>query len=114
MTSYINNKKLKRLALILGNQLFPIEQQNIDKNATIFMCEDYGLCTYEKHHKSKIALFYMAMRSYRDQLEKIGYKVEYLDYNKEFKTSYVNKLENTICLSMKSNQQLIRRHIDWH
>ena len=65
MTSYINIKKLKRLALVLGNQLFPIDQQNIDKSTTIFMCEDHGLCTYEKHHKSKIALFYMAMRSYR-------------------------------------------------
>ena len=28
MTSYINIKKLKRLALVLGNQLFPIDQQN--------------------------------------------------------------------------------------
>ena len=96
MTSYINNKKLKRLALVLGNQLFPIEQQKIDKDATIFMCEDYGLCTYEKHHKSKIALFYMAMRSYRDQLKKTGYKVEYLDCNQNFKTSYINKLEKFI------------------
>ena len=96
MTSYINIKKLKRLALVLGNQLFPIEQQKIDKDATIFMCEDYGLCTYEKHHKSKIALFYMAMRSYRDQLEKMGYKVEYVDCYQEFKTSYVKKLENLI------------------
>ena len=81
MTSYINNKKLKRLALVLGNQLFPIEQQKIDKDATIFMCEDYGLCTYEMHHKSKIALFYMAMRAYIDQLEKIliDSTVVYLD-----------------------------------
>ena len=96
MTSYINIKKLKRLALVLGNQLFPINQQNIDKSTTIFMCEDYGLCTYEKHHKSKIALFYMAMRSYRDQLTETGYQVKYIDCNEDFKTTYINKLENFI------------------
>ena len=78
MTSYINIKKLKRLALVLGNQLFPIDQQKIDKSTTIFMCEDHGLCTYEKHHKSKIALFYMAMRSYKDQLTETGYQVKYI------------------------------------
>ena len=94
MTSYINIKKLKRLALVLGNQLFPIDQQKIDKSTTIFMCEDHGLCTYEKHHKSKIALFYMAMRSYKDQLTETGYQVKYIDCNQDFKTKYVNKLEN--------------------
>ena len=36
MTSYINIKKLKRLALVLGNQLFPIDHQNIDKNTAEF------------------------------------------------------------------------------
>ena len=96
MTSYINIKKLKRLALVLGNQLFPIDQQNIDKSTTIFMCEDHGLCTYEKHHKSKIALFFMAMRSYRDQLTETGYQVKYIDCNQDFKIPYINKLENFI------------------
>ena len=96
MTSYINIKKLKRLALVLGNQLFPIDQQNIDKSTTIFMCEDHGLCTYEKHHKSKIALFYMAMRSYKDQLTETGYQVKYIDCNRDFKIPFINKLENFI------------------
>ena len=96
MTSYINIKKLKRLALVLGNQLFPIDQQKIDKSTTIFMCEDHGLCTYEKHHKSKIALFYMAMRSYKDQLTETGYQVKYIDCNRDFKIPFINKLENFI------------------
>ena len=52
----------KTLRLILGNQLFPLEIQKIEDTETVFMCEDSGLCTYEKHHKSKIALFFNAMR----------------------------------------------------
>ena len=51
----------KTLRLILGNQLFPLEMQKIEDRETVFMCEDLGLCTYEKHHKSKIALFFNAM-----------------------------------------------------
>ena len=96
MTSYINNKKLKRLALILGNQLFPIDEQTIGSETTIFMCEDQGLCTYEKHHKSKIALFFMAMRSYRDELIASGYTVKYLNCNEDFATNYIAKLEQFI------------------
>ena len=96
MTSYINNKKLKRLALILGNQLFPKDEQTIDSETTIFMCEDQGLCTYEKHHKSKIALFFMAMRAYRDELIASGYTVKYLDCNEDFETEYISKLEQFI------------------
>ena len=49
-----------------------------------------------KHHKSKIALFYMAMRSYRDQLTETGYQVKYIDCNQDFKIPYINKLENLI------------------
>ena len=55
----------KTLRLILGNQLFPLEMQKL-RIERLFMCEDSGLCTYEKHHKSKIALFFNAMRSFRD------------------------------------------------
>ena len=88
MTSYINIKKLKRLALVLGNQLFPINQQNIDKSTTIFMCEDYGLCTYEKHHKLKIYLYLCAMREYKDELQRNGIQVDYfsLDDRSDKKT----------------------------
>ena len=55
--------------MVLGNQLFPLDQQLITSDTTIFMAEDLGLCSEVKHHKSKIALFFIAMRSYRDNLE---------------------------------------------
>ena len=60
------------------------------------MCEDFGLCTYEKHHKSKISLFFHAMRSYRDKLVDSGYKVHYQDFNNNFKVPYTEKLQDFI------------------
>ena len=64
------------------------------------MAEDSGLCSYIKHHKSKIALFFSAMRSYRDQLKNNSYKVIYYDANNNFSTSYFEKLFDEV----KSNK----------
>ena len=47
-----------KLFITLGNQLFPLKYLSRFKNDHLFfMAEDYGLCTYEKHHKLKILLF---------------------------------------------------------
>ena len=59
------------------------------------MSEDYGLCTFQKHHKLKLILFLSSMRSYADDL-KNKFKIHYQDLNKDFKTSYEKKLENFI------------------
>ena len=68
---------MKKLFVILGNQLFhPKNLKKIGCNE-VFMSEDYGLCTYEKHHKLKIYLFLCAMREYRDELERHNIKVHY-------------------------------------
>ena len=83
---------MNTLTLILGNQLFSIDEHPIDKNNTIFMCEDLGLCTDIKHHKAKIALFFFAMRAYKDSLLQKGYKVEYKDCYTDFSVSYIQKL----------------------
>ena len=91
---------MKILRVILGNQLFPISQINLSKDVPIFMAEDSGLCSYIKHHKSKIALFFSAMRSYRDQLKKNSHKVIYNDANNNFSTSYFEKLFDVV----KSNK----------
>ena len=88
--------KEKTLRLILGNQLFPLEMQNIEDGETVFMCEDSGLCTYEKHHKSKIALFLNAMRSFRDSLEAANIDCIYYDFNNKFEDSYIKKLSSEI------------------
>ena len=87
-----------KLFFILGNQLFPIKHLNSFKNDhTIFMAEDYQLCTYEKHHKLKILLFLSAMRSYAENLKNNKFKIEYQKIeNKEFKDDYLKKLKKII------------------
>ena len=86
----------KTLRLILGNQLFPLEIQQIEDRETIFMCEDSALCTYEKHHKSKIALFFNAMRSFRDSLEQSKIENIYYDFNNKFNDPFIEKLAHEI------------------
>ena len=95
------------LHLVLGNQLFPISNVNKINPTKIFMREDYGLCTYEKHHKHKIALFLSSMRSYKDYLNKHNYKVyyEYLKVDKSI--SYIDSLKKYI------NKEKIKKMSIW-
>ena len=87
---------MKSLFLILGNQLFPQKHLKSYKNSIFFMSEDYGLCTFQKHHKLKLILFLSSMRSYADDLKKNKFKIHYEDLNKNFKTPYEKKLESFI------------------
>ena len=87
---------MKSLFLILGNQLFPNKHLRKYKDSTIFMCESFDLCTFQKHHKLKLILFLSSMRSYADELKKNKFKVNYIDLKKDFKISYEKKLENFI------------------
>ena len=90
----------KKLFIILGNQLFPLSNLKIYKKDHIFfMCEDYELCTYERHHKQKILLFLSSMRSYADQLKNNKYNIVYKKLeDKGFKDSYFNKIKEIINL----------------
>ena len=58
--------------VILGSQLF--DPKILKKNGCgeVFMAEDFGLCTYFKHHKLKLYLFLAGMREYRDELENLS------------------------------------------
>ncbi len=69
----------RRLLVVLGNQLFPPDRLQDCRDAVVFMAEDVGLCTYEKHHQQKIVLFLAAMRSYADELRSAGFEVHYLE-----------------------------------
>ena len=55
------------------------------------MAEDYGLCTYEKHHKLKILLFLSSMRSYSDYLKKhnIDYIQDDSNLSNDFDRNYL-------------------------
>ena len=82
--------------VILGNQLFPLEHLPPAAETTIFMAEDVGLCTYEKHHQQKLVLFLAAMREYADELRAAGYAVVYHSLDASGATTYEQKLEASI------------------
>jgi deoxyribodipyrimidine photolyase-related protein len=85
-----------KLFIILGNQLFnPTYLKNYSDHKFV-MYEDYGLCTYEKHHKLKILLFLSSMRSYYDELKSKKFKIDYFSIENDFKVSYEKKLEKYI------------------
>ena len=45
---------MNKLFVILGNQLFDPKFLKKYQDHTFFMAEDYGLCTFQKHHKLPI------------------------------------------------------------
>ena len=67
----------EKLFVILGNQLFHPKELKKLGCEEVFMAEDYGLCTYEKHHKLKLYLYLTSMREYKDELESASIKVNY-------------------------------------
>ena len=85
-----------KLFLILGNQLFSPKYLKKYSEHLFYMSEDFGLCTFQNHHKLKILLFLSSMRSYRDELKSKKLKVIYNDCNEDFKLSYEKKLEKII------------------
>ncbi len=88
---------IKTLFIILGNQLFPLNELNNFKDYQFFMAEDYHLCTYEKHHKHKIILFLTAMRKYADALKNKKFSLKYYFLNKKNSIlSYEDKIKNFI------------------
>ena len=80
----------KKMFIILGNQLFNTDFfSKYKKDHIFFMAEDFGLCTYEKHHKNKILFFLSAMRSFNDELKEEGFDVIYKKIEEDdFKMNY--------------------------
>ena len=76
----------------------------------VFMAEDIGLCTYEKHHQQKIVLFLAAMRSYADELRTAGYAVHYEELNTADPRSYEAKLHDALLAAR--GQRLVHFEIE--
>ena len=90
----------KSTLLILGNQLFSLDIIQSIGADNIFMAEDLGLCTYEKHHKLKILMFLAAMREKRDELQAADCNVEYRDIeNPAFEHFYEDKLADHVIVN---------------
>ena len=86
----------RTIVVVLGNQLFPLQHLERFKDATVFMAEDLGLCTYVRHHQQKIVLFLAAMRSYADELRAAGFDVVYKELEDDIDSSYEDALESAI------------------
>ena len=79
--------------VILGNQLFNPKILKKNGCSEVFMAEDFGLCTYFKHHKLKLYLFLAGMREYRDELQNESISVNYFELSSRNKgESYVDSL----------------------
>ena len=91
----MNNTKL---FIILGNQLFnPHLYFKQIKQYDFFLCEDYGLCSYVKHHKLKILHVLSSMRLYKDELKSLGLQVHYNSIEDgNFYEDYLEKVKKTI------------------
>lgn len=86
-----------RLALIMGDCLFPDHQKLQPQEDTLFfMAEDYGLCTHFKYHKQKLVLFLSAMRSHGEELAQKYPLVYHRLSDKGDTTSYEEKLAQTL------------------
>lgn len=104
----------KKLALILGNCLFPDhERLNPNSSTLFFMAEDDGLCTHFQYHKHKLVLFLSAMRSHAEEIEK-NYSISYQKLsNKNREQSYEDKLRE----ALKENgdiQEIVTYDIEDH
>ena len=87
----------KTLFIILGNQLFPLNELSNFKDCQFLMAEDYNLCTYEKHHKHKLVLFLSSMRKYADFLKNKKFSLKYYFLNKKNShLSYEDKIIDCI------------------
>ena len=87
----------KPLFIILGNQLFPLNEISSYKDSYFFMAEDFELCTYEKHHKHKLILFLSSMRKYASELKSKKFNVTYYQLNKKnINLTYEDKLSEFI------------------
>lgn len=84
------------MLVILGNQLFPLQHLPPPDVTPVFMAEDLGLCTYERHHQQKIVLFLAAMRAYADELRSASYEVHYIELDVSDSRSYEQKLKDAI------------------
>lgn len=102
----------QRLALILGDQLFPQHDAlAIDKQTLIFMAEDHGLCTHFRYHKQKLVFYLSAMRQHAEDLRQ-GHHLHYCALSPEGQDpSFEEKL--SACLKEHSEiKQLLSYQVD--
>jgi deoxyribodipyrimidine photolyase-related protein len=81
---------MKKALIVLGDQLFPTSVYAPHKDCELFMAEDLGLCTHFKYHKHKIVFFLSAMRTYCEELRRLGFSIQYHELSDD---SFVTRLK---------------------
>lgn len=79
------NNKMKKLRLVLGDQLNQKHSwfTTVDEDVTYLMAEMRQETDYVKHHIQKVVAFFLAMRSFRDDLTARGHRFKYLTITDE-------------------------------
>ena len=80
-----------KILVLLGNQLFPEASLTAFRKHRVYLAEDFGLCTYFRFHKHKLALFLSAMRHRAEELRRAGFEVDYWHLNDDGQ-SYESRL----------------------
>ena len=101
-----------KLFIILGNQLFNPQLYFKQINQyDFFLCEDYGLCSYVKHHKLKLLHVLSSMRLYKDELKSLGLKVHYNSIEDENFYSSVKEISSNSIANMNKKDLMNMRLI---
>ena len=82
--------------LVLGNQLFPIEEVNAAQVDCVIMIEDQFLCRHFAYHQQKLVLVLAAMRAYAQSLRQVGIQVLYQPLVVEQESSNVDQFTATL------------------
>jgi deoxyribodipyrimidine photolyase-related protein len=98
------------LLLILGNQLFPIDQVLALDPAAVFMAEDHYLCSHFRYHQQKVVLVLAAMRAYADELRAAGLVVHYTKLEEESELSINEALVD--CLQTHNYSSLVHFEVE--
>ncbi len=80
------------LRIVLGNQLFPITEQNCPKDRDYFMAESRDLCTHYIYHQHKLVLFLANMRAYAQDLKQNSRSVFYFELLPDDQRSFTDKV----------------------
>ena len=93
----MSDRSVRRVFLLLGNQLFPVARLRSWQGTLFFMAEDYATCRYLRHHKHKLVLTLAAMRSHADLLRAEGFRVDYVPLGEEAnRQSFTEKLRGLL------------------
>ena len=82
--------------LVLGNQLFPIEEVNAAQVDCVIMIEDQFLCRHFAYHQQKLVLVLAAMRAYAQSLRQVGVDVLYQPLDVEQQTANADQFTTAL------------------